>query len=614
MVRKEIVGIILFVMVIGVIPLFPAVFPEIYPVSASQSKMDRFHSYQQLVDFVDSSRYLPPIYVYGLWRETFLAVSPNFDSASAPEHSTTNIQVAGVDEADIVKCDGDYIYLVSDGKVFIVKAYPPEEAMVVARIEVNGTVRGIFVNGDRLVILMQPNLVYEADQCYVAPIRYWWSEVAVKVYDIADRSEPVLARNVTLEGSYLNSRMIGDYVYVLATANAYIQDGVVPLPYLLIDGCVEAISATSIYYSNASDYSYAFTTVLAINVKNDEEPAAHETFLFGSAGSIYVSLNNVYLVSPRYGDGQSKTAIHRIHIAGANVTCEASGEVPGYVLNQFSLDEYNGYFRIATTVGQVARISSEATSSNNVYVLNASLSIVGRLEDLAPGEKIYSARFMGERCYLVTFKKIDPLFVIGLANPYEPEVLGKLKIPGYSDYLHPYDENHLIGIGKNTVDAEEGNFAWYQGVKVSLFDVSDVESPKEVASFTIGDRGTDSPVLRDPKALLFDKERGLLVMPVLVAKIDQTKYPNGVPPNAYGDYVWQGAYVFNITESNIALRGKITHMENQTDLLKSGYYFYSNYSIERALYIDNVLYTISAEKIKANSLVDLSQISEVELP
>jgi inhibitor of cysteine peptidase len=278
------------------------------------------------------------------------------------------------------------------------------------------------------------------------------------------------------------------------------------------------------------------------------------------------------------------------------------------VLNQFSMDEYAGYFRIATT------FRTSGSSQNNVYVLDMDLNIVGRLEGLAPKETIYSARFMGDRCYLVTFRKVDPLFVIDLKNPYDPEVLGQLKITGYSDYLHPYDEDHVIGVGKETVEAEQGDFSWYQGVKISLFDVSDVENPKEIAKYEIGDRGTDSPVLSDHKAFLFDKLKNLLVMPVSVAEIDENKYLNGVPLTARGDFVWQGAYVFDISlDEGLVLKGRITHLEDDSDLMKSGYYFSSPFSVKRSLYIDNVLYTISDKKIKMNSLEDLEQINEIEL-
>nr|MDO8135029.1 beta-propeller domain-containing protein [Candidatus Njordarchaeum guaymaensis] len=280
----------------------------------------------------------------------------------------------------------------------------------------------------------------------------------------------------------------------------------------------------------------------------------------------------------------------------------------------FSMDEYNGYFRIATTTGQLWWSPEQATSKNHVYVLNMDLNVTGKIEDIAPGESIYSARFMGERCYLVTFKKVDPFFVIDLSDPANPKILGKLKITGYSDYLHPYDENHIIGIGKEAVEAEEGDFAWYQGVKISLFDVSDVENPVEIGKYEIGDRGTDSPILWDHKALLFDKERNLLAIPVLVAEINEKQYPGGVPPNTYGDYVWQGVYVFNVSADALTLRGRIAHAEVSPDLLKSGYYFDSSYEVKRSLYIDDVLYTVSDKKVKMNNLENLEVIGEIELP
>ncbi|MGB9671640.1 MAG: beta-propeller domain-containing protein [Candidatus Bathyarchaeales archaeon] len=246
---------------------------------------------------------------------------------------------------------------------------------------------------------------------------------------------------------------------------------------------------------------------------------------------------------------------------------------------------------------------------NSLYVLNMDLEVVGSLEDVAPKEQIHSVRFMGDICYLVTFRKVDPFFVIDLTDPYNPKVLGELKINGYSDYLHIYDENHVIGVGKETVPAEEGAFSWYQGVKISLFDVTNVSKPEEIAKYIIGERGTDSPVLRDHKAFLFDRERNLLVIPVLVADVDESEYPQGVPPYVCGKPVWQGAYVFAISlelEEKIALRGTITHVEN-------GNVMDSTHHVMRALYIGDFLYTISESKVKINSLLDLSEIKELNL-
>jgi hypothetical protein len=406
--------------------------------------------------------------------------------------------------------------------------------------------------------------------------------------------------------------MIGDYAYVVINEPVYEQDDELNLPKIGLGGKETEIPATDIYYSDVPDYFYMYTTIMAINTQNDDQEPTYETILLGASSNLYVSLNSIYLTFPVWGEyvgNFQKTSIHRIHIDGAEIEPIASGEVPGMVLNQFSMDEYDGYFRVATT-------TYEETSRNNIYVLDVNdLSIVGSLEDLARGETIYSARFMGERGYLVTFEKTDPLFVIDLSDPYNPEILGELKMPGYSNYLHPYDENYLIGIGKEAVEAEEWDFAWYQGLKIALFNDRDVNNPVEVGNpYVIGDRGTDSPALWDHKAFLFDKSRNLLVIPVLVAEIDESEYPEKVPPDAYGKPVWQGAYIFHISpDAGLSLEGRITHIENLGDP-EQDYYFYSPFSIERSLYIGDVLYTISDAKIKMNSLENLDYINEVELP
>jgi uncharacterized secreted protein with C-terminal beta-propeller domain len=403
--------------------------------------------------------------------------------------------------------------------------------------------------------------------------------------------------------------MIGDYVYAIINQEVYnYARNEITLPKICLNNVTVEVPATDIYYSNISDSSYTYTMIVALNVQDFLHKPVFQPFMFGSAHEMYVSLNNIYLAywDWSYIDGVGKTNIHRIHIENDSIEYVASGAVPGYVLNQFSMDEYNGYFRIATTSTSGMRFSGGA-SQNNVYVLDMDMKLVGALENLASGETIYSARFVGKRGYLVTFKKIDPLFVIDLSNPFSPSVLGYLKITGYSDYLHPYDENHIIGIGKETVAAEEGDFAWYQGVKISLFDVTDVEHPKEIDKFIIGDRGTDSPVLSDHKALLFDKAKSLLALPVTVAEIDPSKYGGEVPPYTSGDFVWQGTYVFNATlTEGLVLKGRITHLK--ADIFDNSLY------VKRALYIGNVLFTVSDKMIKMNNLETLAEINKVQLP
>lgn len=527
------------------------------------------------------------------------------DAFTEQEYSTTNIQVAGVDEADIVKTDGKYIYLTSNATIYILDAYPPEELKILSKLDFNVTVAGIFVKDNKLVVFQD-----EASNQYFSEIlrldisSSYELKTSILIYDLSDRGNPVLERCVTVDGQYFSSRMIGDYVYAVIIEPAQlINEDEVRLPEIHIGNSTIKVDVSEIYHTESPNTYDFFTNIVAINIQDPEQKLAIETFLLGTTSCIYVSRENIYLTSPDYSS-PSGTNIHRISIGKGEISYDGNGYVLGYVLNQFSMDEHHNYFRIATTYNR----------ANNIYILNQKMDIVGQLENLAPGETIYSARFIDDRCYLVTFRKIDPLFVIDLKDPENPKVLGKLKIPGYSDYLHPYDETHLIGVGKETIPADEGDFSWYQGVKISLFDVSNVSQPKEIAKVEIGDRGTDSPVLRDHKAFLFDKSRHLLVLPILLAQIDETKYSDGVPPYAYGEYVYQGAYVFNISISDgMVLKGRITHLDDNTDLIKSGYYFSSPYSVNRALYIDHVLYTISDKRVKLNSLMDLTELGVVEL-
>jgi len=599
-------------------------YPESGGFQAFPSSLERFTSYEQMKVFLEDvpqgnwyyggavkGRGFLPMMV----AESTNAASSAADSAAlgGSDYSVTNIQVAGVDEADIVKTDGAYIYLVSEDRVHIVRAFPPEDAALVSTIELSEWIVNIYVSEDKLV-------VFELEDPYY--IRPWpmpedlrGEVTTVKVFDVSDRAEPVLEREITLDGFLVDSRMIGDYVYIVTQRHSWLYNETeVWLPRFKSGEAIQEVEADMIYYSNVTEGGCSFTNVVAINSQDPDEPMTHETLLLNSASTIYASTGSIYISSPWWDSENGEiTKIYKLTVEGKRIQYTADGAVPGNVLNQFSMDEYEDHFRIATTAGRVSR--SGGDTSNNVYVLNSSLNIVGHLEDLAPGERIHSARFMGGRCYLVTFKKVDPLFTIDLNDPENPFVLGKLKIPGYSDYLHPYDEDHLIGIGKETVEAEEGDFAWYQGVKISLFDVSDVENPRELSKLEIGDRGTDTPALYDHKAVLFSRSRNLLVIPILVAEIDESDYADDVLANAYGEYVYQGAHVFHVSpEEGIRLRGVVSHIEGDEAFLKSGYYFDSELMVERSLYIDDVLYTLSSGMVKMNWLDDLAEVGSVELP
>jgi uncharacterized secreted protein with C-terminal beta-propeller domain len=284
------------------------------------------------------------------------------------------------------------------------------------------------------------------------------------------------------------------------------------------------------------------------------------------------------------------------------------------------MDEKDGYFRIAVTEDQW-----DARTANHLYVLNETLDPAGSIEDIAPGERIYATRFMGDRVYMVTFKTVDPLFVIDLKNPAQPEILGALKIPGYSQYLHPYDENHLIGFGKDTVEIpvkgplgqSPSATAYYLGLKLALFDVSDVTAPKEKFAVNIGDRGSESELLSNHKALLFSKEKGLLAFPASVSKVqpnlETDPYDSGMPP--YGQFEFQGLYVYHLdVNTGFTLKGRVTHLTG-ADLLKAGNGSWdTDKSVRRGLYIRDTLYTLSDKILKANDLNTLDEIKTVDIP
>ena len=587
--------------------------------------MHRFTSYDELKEYLtDYSSGYGVDYIRGFGFGDFIMAPLASDGANVDiywdtvesaagshelyvgdEYSGTNIQVEGVDEADVVKTDGEYIYYAKGTQVIIIKAYPSEDSGIVKRLNFENTVSDLYVSSDRLVVFTSKSYYY-----------YFYYDVddsesngpqtTLTVYDITDPTDPQKIKEFGMDGEYFNSRLIGDYLYYIITNQAYInEDELVPLPSIRENETWCTIQPTEIWYPNNTRGWMQYYTIASLDISDAEAQLSTETFLLDSGYNLYVSPTNLYLTSNGWN---SDTTITKIGIENGDITFKANGTVPGYVLNQFSMDEHDGYFRIATTSNDWR----SGSNGNNVYVLDEALDIVGKLEDLAPGEEIYSARFMGSRCYLVTFKKIDPLFTIDLSDPENPTVLGKLKIPGFSDYLHPYDENTLIGIGKETEESEEGDFAWHQGVKISLFDVSDVENPREIAKIEIGDRGSDSPARYDHHAFLFSRARNLLVIPILEAGIDEDDFSGEVPDNFYGENTYQGAYVFDISLEGIELRGQITHLLDD-ELLKSGFWFESEYAVERSLYIEDNLYTMSQGMIKINNLETLEELAEIDL-
>jgi uncharacterized secreted protein with C-terminal beta-propeller domain len=587
------------------------IFTSLPEIKEGFGSLQRFSSASELATFLKDSTQVQRYYVM---EDAQNMKTPA--SMGGLDYSGTNVQVAGVDEADKVKTDGSYLYVARGTIVYIASAYPPSEAKLLSKINLKAQVGDLYIAGDKLVIFSQNNTTFNVEPSTkmpsIMPPIPIKQTTNIRVYDVSDREKPTLEREIKLEGNYVASRMIGNYVYIIAQKGAWLIEEKAQPPMIQDGSETYQIQPTDIlYYRNSTEPYYSYTTIMSINTQHLEVPLQSENLLLGFSSTVYVSQKNLYITVSNW----SNTTIHKISLTSGMIKPVAEGMVPGWVLNQFSMDESDGYFRATTTTGRLWwgwRRGTTADQSSAVYILDQNMKTVGKLEGLAPKEDIYSARFMGDRCYIVTFKKIDPLFVIDLTNPTSPTILGKLKIPGYSNYLHPYDENHVIGLGKNTIEAEEGDFAWYQGIKISLFDVTDVSNPKEEAMIEVGDRGTDSPALSDHRAFLLSRDRSLLVIPILEAKINPDQYAGSPPANAHGDFVYQGAYVFDVSLRGIVLRGRITHLQDDA-LLKSGYWFDSEYSVERSLYIGDNLYTISGRMVKINSLTDLKELNMILL-
>jgi uncharacterized secreted protein with C-terminal beta-propeller domain len=552
-----------------------------------------------------------------------------------------------VDEADTVKTDGQYLYVISQdysassqNNIYVLNANP-QDAAVIAKIPFgnNTDLAGMYLSqdGNTLVVLGSN---YANPIFYPVPISlpmiptgsqvpyYYGSSTYgvstfIYVYNVTDKSSPVLTYNYTTSGSYFDSRMIGNNVYMVVSEPAELYNGTVVLPTVYNNAVASTIMPPSIYYTDMNDTYFTYTTFVGLDALDISQVPSSMTLMMGGTSNMYVSQSNMYITYPSQ-NGQD-TAIYRIGINGLDLTFQAQGSVPGYVINQYSMDEYNGYFRVATTTTSGSWLNQN--EQNNLYVLNMNLTVVGSLENMAPGERMYAARFINDTCYLVTSNQTDPFFVIDLTNPQAPKVAGELQIPGYSSYLYPYDENHIIGIGEVN-----------DKLKLALFDVTDPNNPVEIANYTFAGNYSFSEALNDPHAFLFDLQKQLLVIPVTITNFEQTPVEtNGSaiptpetgasePPTVVSTPIvilnteyWQGAYVFNLNlTSGFTLRGTVTHI-NQALLNSQGFvnesstYDCQNDIVARSLYIGNTLYTVSNAEVVLTSLTDMTQIAQVNL-
>ena len=497
------------------------------------------------------------------------------------EASGTNVQVAGVDELDVVKTDGTHVYVASGDRVLIIRAAPADAMEVVGVINATAAtggrldsawVTGLFLVEDRVVVVVSG---WEAvDQPPTRPawdVGLWYPGVGltyVAAFDVSDVREPALVWSHGVSGSPNAARLAEGHAYVVVVDWIPRSEEAYLTPTRCEGDACAPMAVMSIWYDPESSEAGAVTHVVAVRVSDGE--ANVMSVMGGAASIVYMTHTSLYLTVAKWdGSGPTvRTTIHKVSVNALDLRPTAAGDVPGTLLNQWAMDELGGHLRVATTVGW-----PEPTSG--VYVLSADLAIVGALEGLAPTERIFASRYLGDTLYLVTFRQIDPLFVIDLSVPAEPRVVGELKIPGFSAYLHPYADGRLVGVGQ-----EDG------AMKMSLFDVSNPARPAQLDAYIVP-HPSWSPALWDHKALLADPAGGLLVVPVDAGVWD----PEGNATDS-------GAYVFRVASDGLALQGIVLHEEG---------------GVQRALRIGDVLYTLSWTSLTASSLADLTELGTLPI-
>lgn len=432
------------------------------------------------------------------------------DSTGTSGYSDTNVREESVGEADVVKTDGSRLYVMSGNRVEIVDIASEEmEEIAAVTVDPDSYIRELYVEGSRMAVFYTQSRFTQEDGIEVRSREF----ACTDVYDISDPSAPVKLNTFSQSGVYNTMRVKDGYAYVISsfypdTASPRSDVGAyVPS---VQGGTLEADRIFMPEQEMGSEY----TVITAFSLADPQEQTDSKA-VFGSAGLCYVSSENIYVTETCYDTddtGMSRTAVRKVAYHDGQLEGAAQAKVDGMLKDSFCIDESNGYLRLVTTItldNGVMPISGDSSaaepdSSNALYVLDGELQVTGEIRDLAPGETVYSARFMGDTGYFVTFRQVDPLFSVDLSDPASPQIIGELKIPGFSEYLHPYGEGLLLGIGMD-VD-EEG--VTTEGVKLSMFDISDPGNVTEASVYVMEDMyGTDAAY--DYKAVFADVEKNL---------------------------------------------------------------------------------------------------------
>lgn len=469
------------------------------------------------------------------------------------DFSTTNTQVKEVDEADVIKTDGKYIYSAYNGDFSIISA---DEMRLLSKIRLvdyfDSGYEPYYFNGDMFI---------HKDRVIFINKSFLLKNTTFFVIDISDKSKPKVINEVKQDGTHISSRMIDGTLYLLSRYYVYSPDKNDPttyIPKVYIEDDYELCHYDSIYcYEEEENTSSCFLTICSYSADDGEL----ESFVsvLGGAEKVYCNTKNIITARENYNSISEKwrsgSTVSRFSIDDGKIQYKTSAIISGYLLNQFSMDEYKGNFRFVTTT------YDNKTSSSGLYILNQDLKEIGHIDGIARDERVYSVRFMGDIAYFVTYRETDPLFSVDLSDPENPKILGALKIPGFSTYLHPYN-GKLFGLGMHV-----NQYTNIEGVKISMFNISDPSDVyEESKEFFNGYYGSNA--LDNHKAILINEQKNIIGF-----------FCRGYHGSNYCVFAYENDEF--VLKARLNLYGK-----NE----------FNSYDV-RALYIDNYLYILDGQSM-----------------
>jgi len=560
------------------------------------------------------------------------AAMPNGAEAGDSEggaYSTTNLQEAGVDESDVFKSDGVNFYIGKGRSLRIVRASPAAQMEELARLDLGAPIDSLYLDGGQAIVLMQqygdsaaPGL-RDGAEIMIWPPYDARATVRVAAVDVSNPRSPRVVAERELDGVLVSSRLTNNRLILVLTFVPPMPPGPLGIALLTLDdvlprtrssGTEQVLVPLDNWYRPESPDGYYTTAVVTLDA-SDVSRVVGATAVMAEAGTIYATTQALYLTDTGWGavaaDDGPRTIIHKLKYNADGVAeYAASGAVPGRPINQFSLGEHEGYLRIATEVSRWSTsVDGNVVSAwsfqqyAGVYVLgevDGNLEVVGKVENIAPGETVHASRFLGDHGFLVTFRRIDPLFILDLTDPTDPRVVAELTMPGFSDYLHPVGDTHLIGVGKWVIN--DNDFDWYQGLQLSLFDVSDWSNPRVIQQIQFGGRGSESDVLYTHKAFTFMPDSNLLAVPMQLTTLNDI-------PWEFGDPAFDGVVVFRVDpQQGFTELGRINAVTSAT-----GTYEWWWGDWRRGAFIGQTAYAVTPDGVRSASLDDFTATSSVTL-